>query len=287
MAFTGGGYFMGVHAPGRSGLRNFLPSIHHAAICQAEGGRIIRDLAPGALVGTTFSCSLVQPGSDSLKDHLAAQRVDALLNRVFVEPLAGKGYPVADLKFLRRLEPYIKNGDESKLNFNMDFIGIQNYNREIIKHSCFNLLIWARVISAKRRTANITAMNWEVFPESLYHMLVQFSKYSCFKEIIVTESGAAFDDQVIDGRVHDEKRKIYHENYISQVLRAREQGVNVKGYFAWSFSDNFEWAEGFRPRFGLVYIDFETQQRIVKDSGLWYSHFLSDKQLSGKVNFDL
>jgi beta-glucosidase len=276
MVFTGAGYFLGVHAPGRTGLNHFLSATHHAALCQAEGGRLVRSLLPGAIVGTTFSCSLVQPATGLSEDRLAAQRVDALMNRLFVEPLAGMGYPVDDLKFLRRLEPFIKTGDEAKLAFNMDFIGIQNYTREIVARSRFKPLIRAKVIKAGKRNVELTDMNWEVFPESIYHMLIKFSKYDVFNELIVTENGAAFPDVVTDGTIKDEKRRSYLEANISQVLKARKEGVRVNGYFAWSFTDNFEWAEGFRPRFGLVYIDFETQERIIKESGYWYSRFLQD-----------
>jgi beta-glucosidase len=276
MVFTGAGYFLGVHAPGRTGLNNFLSAAHHAALCQAEGGRLVRSLLPGAMVGTTFSCSLVQPGSGSAEDLMAAKRVDALMNRLFVEPLAGLGYPVTDLKFLHRLEPFIKTGDEAKLAFNMDFIGIQNYTREIVARSRFKPLIKAKVIKAEKRNVEITDMNWEVYPESIYHMLLKFSKYDNFREIIVTENGAAFPDVVTEGFINDEKRRLFLEANISQVLRAKKEGVNVNGYFAWSFTDNFEWAEGFRPRFGLVYVDFETQERIIKESGYWYSRFLQD-----------
>jgi beta-glucosidase len=274
MVFTGAGYFLGVHAPGRKGLNSFLASIHHAAMCQAEGGRIIRSLLPGAHIGTTFSCSLIQPYTNSENDTLAAKRVDALLNRMFVEPLAGYGYPLNDLKLLQRLEPFIKDGDESRLAFDMDFIGVQNYTREIIAFSHFTPLIWAKVIKADKRNVEISDMKWEVYPESIFEMLLQFGKYKSFKEIIVTENGAAFPDVVFDGVVYDIKRKEFLEQYISQVLRAKLEGVNVTGYFVWSFTDNFEWAEGFKPRFGLVYVDFKTQKRIVKYSGHWYSDLI-------------
>jgi len=277
MVFTGAGYFLGVHAPGRKGLNSFLAAIHHAAMCQAEGGRIVRSLLPAAHIGTTFSCSAIHPYGSSSQDVLAANRVDALLNRMFVEPLAGLGYPVADLKLLQRLEPYIKDGDESKLAFEMDFIGVQNYTREMISHSYFTPLVWAKVISADKRNVDITDMNWEVYPESIYEMLLKFSKYKSFKEIIVTENGTAFPDVLLAGKIHDEKRINYLDQYLKQVLRAKKEGVNVNGYFVWSLTDNFEWAEGYRPRFGLVYVDFATQERIIKDSGYWYSNFLANQ----------
>lgn len=274
MAFTGAGYFLGVHAPGRKGLNSFLAAAHHAAMCQAEGGRIVRSMLSEAKIGNAFSCSFVQPYGNSDSDARAAKRVDALLNRMFVEPLAGLGYPVNDLKLLNRLEPFIKDGDESRLAFEMDFIGVQNYTRELIASSWFAPLIWARIIKAEKRNVETTDMKWEVYPESIYEMLKQFHSYTAFKEIIVSESGVAFPDIVINGRIHDVKRVDYLRQHIKQVLRAKQEGVNVKGFFVWSLTDNFEWLEGYRPRFGLVHIDFETQQRIVKDSGYWYGRFL-------------
>lgn len=274
MVFTGAGYFLGVHAPGRKGLNNFLAAAHHAAMCQAEGGRIIRSIRPEVKIGTTFSCSYIQPHSGNQQDAMAAHRVDTLLNRMFVEPLAGLGYPVEDLKLLQRLGPYIKNGDEEKLAFDMDFIGVQNYTREIIAHSYFTPLLWARIVNAEKRKVETTQMNWEVYPEAIYEMLRKFSKYKIFNEIIVTENGAAFPDTVIEGKIHDIKRIDFLKKNIEQVLRARREGVNVNGYFVWSFTDNFEWAEGYRPRFGLVYVDYATQERLVKDSGYWYSELI-------------
>ena len=277
MVFAGAGYFLGVHAPGRKGLSNFLAAAHHAAICQAEGGRIVRSILTDSQIGTTFSCSHIQPYTESMQDALAAKRVDALLNRMFIEPLAGLGYPVNDLKLLQRLEAFIKDGDESKLAFDMDFIGLQNYTREIVSSSRLTPLIWAKIIKAEKRNVATTVMNWEVYPPSIYEMLLKFSKYDSFKEIIVTENGAAFPDIVINGVINDEKRKNYLEQHIQQVLHAKNDGVNVNGYFVWSFTDNFEWAEGFRPRFGLVYVDFNTQKRIIKNSGYWYSNFIQNK----------
>jgi len=274
MVFTGAGYFLGVHAPGRKGLNSFLAAIHHAAMCQAEGGRILRSILPEAHIGTTFSCSSIHPLGNSTSDEMASKRIDALLNRMFVEPLAGLGYPVADLKLLQRLEPFIKDGDENKLAFDMDFIGVQNYTREKVAHSSITPLIWAKVIKADKRKVDITEMNWEVYPESIYEMLLKFSKYKNFKEIIVTENGAAFPDVLLDGKIHDIKRINYLDQYLKQVFRAKQEGVNVNGYFIWSFTDNFEWAEGYRPRFGLVYVDFKTQDRIIKDSGYWYSKLI-------------
>ena len=118
-------------------------------------------------------------------------------------------------------------------------------------------------------------MKWEVYPDSLYHMLKKFDAYSGVKNIYVTENGAAFNDILNDGEINDVERTTYIQQYLQAVLKAKKEGINVNGYFIWSFTDNFEWAEGFHPRFGLVYINFKTQERIVKASGKWYKDFLS------------
>jgi beta-glucosidase len=137
--------------------------------------------------------------------------------------------------------------------------------------------MWAWQITADKKPIDniqITDMNWEVYPEGMYNVLKKFAAYPGVKKIIVTENGAAFTDTVVDGRVHDEKRTKFYQDYLAQVLRAKKDGVNVTGYYCWTLMDNFEWAEGTRPRFGLVYTDFTTQKRIIKDSGLWFKDFL-------------
>lgn len=274
LVFTGAGYFLGIHAPGKKGMKNFLPALHHAALCQAEGARIIKKQFPEALVGTTFSCSLIEPLRPNLKDKLAVKRIDALVNRLFIEAALGMGYPVEDLKFLKKLKKYQLPGDEELLKFDFDFIGVQNYTREIVRHSWFVPFVKARNIKADKRKVPLTEMNWEVYPESIYRMLKKFNSYKGVKKIYVTENGAAFKDTFEYCKINDEKRINYLKEYLAAVLKAKNEGVNVNGYFVWTFIDNFEWAEGFRPRFGLVHVDFKTQKRTVKASGLWYSKFL-------------
>ena len=187
-----------------------------------------------ARIGTTFSCSYVtaaRPGHAG--SEAAARRVDALLNRFFVEPTLGLGYPTAELP-----------------------------------------LLGAALVPAAKRGVPTTEMGWEVYPESIYQMVKQYAAYPGAPELFITESGAAFADEPAGGRVADAARRAYFQVAIGQVLRARREGIWVNGYFPWSFTDNFEWAKGYRPRFGLVHVDYETQERIVKDSGRWYGKFL-------------
>jgi beta-glucosidase len=278
MVFVGAGHLLGIHAPGKRGLGAFLAATHHAALAQAEGGRALRAALPAAAqIGTTFSCSYVTPHRPGLaRDERATRRADALLNRLFVEPALGLGYPVDALPFLGWLDRYVRPGDEARLPFAFDFLGVQNYTREVVRHSPFVPLLWATLVGAARRGVPHTTMGWEVYPESLYHMLRQFSAYPHAPRLIVTENGAAFPDAPTPaGHVPDPARQAYLQACIGQVLRARREGVPVDGYFAWSFTDNFEWAEGYAPRFGLVHVDYATQRRTVKDSGWWFRDLLA------------
>lgn len=273
--FTGAGYFLGIHAPGRTGLKNFLPAIHHAVLCIAAGGRILRNAVPDAHIGTTFSCSYVEPHTNKAKDINAARRVDALLNRLFIEPILGLGYPVDDVPALKGIEKYKLPGDDEEMKFDFDFIGVQNYTREIVRNSFFTPYIGASLVKAEKRGVPLTSMKWEVYPASIYQMIKKFNSYPQVKNIIITENGAAFPDTVTDGKVVDSKRIAYLQNYLQQVLRAKTEGMKIGGYFVWTLMDNFEWAEGYHPRFGLIHIDFDTQLRTIKDSGHWYGKFLS------------
>ncbi len=133
----------------------------------------------------------------------------------------------------------------------------------------------SRPVDAKKRDFPFNEMGYEIYPEGMYEILKQFDKYK-LKNIIITENGTCVKDEVINGKVRDVKRIEYFESYLEQVLRAKKDGVPVNGYFVWSLTDNFEWSEGYTARFGLVHIDFNTQERTIKDSGYWFKEFLEN-----------
>lgn len=276
LSFVALGYMLGLHAPGRKGIGNFLPATHHAVLAQAEGGRVARANCPNAEIGNTHITACIEPSSDWSKD--AAARFDAVFNRMYIEPALGLGYPTDVFPALKRLYKYAKPGDEEKMVFDFDFIGLQHYTREVVAWSPFQPVLWGKLVPPLTRgVSETTEMGWEVYPEGIYQMLKRYGAYSGIKKLYVTENGAAFPDTLIDGGVSDPKRLRYIKEYLAQVLRAKQEGVNVQGYFVWSFMDNFEWHEGYKPRFGLVYIDYPTQTRIIKESGRWFSEFISEK----------
>ena len=287
MAFVGAGHLLGIHAPGRRSLSAFLAAAHHAVLAQAEGGRALRATLPAtARVGTAFSCSYLTPHRPGhAPDEAATRRADVLLNRFFVEPALGLGYPLAELPALRwLLARYQKPADDTLIKFDFDFWGIQNYTREVVRFSPWLPLQWAALVPAKKRQVPHSEMGWEVHPESIYQMLKHFSAYPNAPRLVVTESGAAFPDVPTGPQVPDCARRAYLQAALGQVLRARREGVPVDGYFYWSLTDNFEWAEGYQPRFGLIRVDYKTQLRSVKDSGLWYRDFLGGQEVSATVS---
>jgi len=275
MGFVSLGYMLGKHAPGKIGLNYFLPALHNAVLAQADGGRIVRALVSNAHIGTSFSCSEVIPYSNREEDVLAANRMDILMNRLFIEPVLGYGYPREDFKLLERLEMHNKAWKYTeRMQFDFDFIGIQNYFPLVIKYNAVIPIIQASEVKASTRGVPYTAMGWEINADSFYRIIKRFAGYKGVKEIIISESGAAFKDAPAGGQVNDIERINYFKQYIAAMAKAKNENIPVTGYFVWTLMDNFEWAEGYNARFGLVYTDFATRLRTVKASGYWFRNFL-------------
>ncbi|MGE6221715.1 GH1 family beta-glucosidase [Nubsella zeaxanthinifaciens] len=274
--FTSLGYMLGLHAPGQTGVNNFFDAALHTAIAQADGAKILRAEVSSAVIGTAFSCSEVVPYTQSAQDLLAAKRTDALMNRFFFEPVLGLGFPTADWEVLEKFAiSHSTWRHQERMKFDFDFIGLQNYFPLVIRYNAFIPILQAWEVKAKNRKVPHTAMGWEINADSFYRIIKQFASYPQVKSIMVTENGAAFHDKVIDGKIDDRERIAYFEAYLSAMLKAKNEGINITGYLAWTLMDNFEWAEGYQARFGLVHNDFKTQQRTIKQSGYWWQQFLS------------
>lgn len=273
LSFTANGYLTGEMAPGRKGLGNFKKAVHHANLCQAEGGRIVRKNVPDANIGTTHLTSYIEPISSHPKHKKAAMAADALFNRIFIEPMLGLGYPVDKWPYLKTMKRIMRRGDIERMKFDFDFIGLQYYFRTVVKKA-FVPFFWAKIVPPSDRGAKANEMQGEIYPEGLYHMIKQLNEYEGIKNIIITENGTCVKDNLVDGKVNDPGRIEYIKDHLSQIARAKKEGINVNGYFVWSLTDNFEWDKGYRTRFGLTYVDYDTQKRYIKDSGYWFQKFL-------------
>jgi beta-glucosidase len=245
-------------------------------MAQAEGGRTIRKLVPHAHIGTTFSLSQVLPYSDKKEDIEAAHRVDILMNRMLMEPCLGKGYPTDDsFKLLEKFQMANKTWKYTdRLQFDFDFIGIQYYFPVVIRQNILIPIIQASEVKPASRKVQHTAMGWEVNADSFYRTIKRVWLYGGVKEIIITENGSCYKDTLKNGIIDDADRIAYFQLHLKALLKAKKEGVNVNGYFAWTLMDNFEWSEGYRARFGLVHVDFKTQLRTIKNSGYWWRAFL-------------
>lgn len=274
MSFVGLGYFRGYHAPQRTGVFNFLAASHHALLAMGEAARTIKEADWAAEVGPALSCSYVEPKSAWFLHQRAARKAEAMLNRFFLEPVLGLGYPVDTIAALRLIDRYVKEGDMERIAFPYDFIGLQYYFRVVAKFSLKQPFIFAEEVLPTERKAKLNDMNLDAYTKGMRHVLEFYAGYPQIKKLIITESGVCFKDTVVDDSVDDKRRIKYHKKMLKHVKRAIQKGINVKGYFVWTLVDNFEWKEGYEPRFGLVYYNSQTKQRIVKASGKWFRKFL-------------
>jgi beta-glucosidase len=272
------GHLIGIHAPGLISRQKFLAAVHHVNLCQAAGARVLRDRVANVVVGTTHILTPVVANGSSARHGRAQRSLDALLNRVYIEPNLGLGYPIDDCTFLKPVERYLRPGDEAALRVDFDFLGAQYYTR--VKALALPVAGTAALpwLGRDYRKYDINAMGQTMQPDGLHEVLMRLHAYGRFPSIVVTENGTAVPDWVEDGRVHDLRRIDYLRRHLKEVLRAKQDGAPVDGYFCWTLLDNFEWAEGTRARFGLVYTDFATQRRIVKDSGWWFRDLLAGER---------
>jgi beta-glucosidase len=272
------GHLVGAHAPGLRNIYATGEAIHNQLRAHASASEAIKAAAPDSAVGIVLHNAAVWPATESDEDVAAARVADSWHNYpLFLEPLVNGRYPV-ELDGL--LEPFLPCGyedDMAALRIPPDFVGMNYYSGYLVRHDPTS---WKGFASVDEPHMPRTSMNWIVRPEGLYEILSAVHSRYHLPALFVTENGAAFEDDRSGDAVHDPDRVAYLDSHIKQVLRAKEEGVPVQGYFVWSLLDNFEWALGYSKRFGIVYVDFESEERIVKDSGRWFAKLARQTQLS-------
>jgi beta-glucosidase len=268
--FTVLGYHQGLHAPGRRDPTAALNAMHVVNLAQAMGARALRASRhrPGA-VGTAFSMSSVHAASDSADDRAAAERWDRFNNFWFLDTVMKGVYPEIDSGGLLDQRVGAQAGDADAMKEPLDFLGINLYFRTIVARDDNRQMLGLRMVNPEVKER--TEFGWEVYPDSLGDMVTQVAKRYPGVPLYITENGCSYGDAPGgDGRVRDERRISYMRGYLAALWRAIDRGADVRGYFTWTLTDNFEWAEGFRQRFGIVHCDFDTLARTIKDSGYWY-----------------
>lgn len=275
------GYGSGVHAPGIADHGQALVAAHHHLLAH---GLATQALRAGGHESDTVSIALnfspVITDVDDETHREAARRFDGIHNRFFLDPLLGRGYPedvLADVAPLAALAPAIRPGDLDLIGQPIDWLGVTYYAPTRVvpladpeeQSPC--PLPGLRGMDIQAPRGPLTAMGWEQHPESLTGLLTWLDRHTGGLPLVVVENGAAFEDTVVDGRVRDTARADYFRSHIGAVHSAIEQGARVRGYFAWSLLDNFEWSFGYTRRFGIIHVDFDTQERTIKDSARFYS----------------
>ncbi len=266
-------YIAGIHAPGYKDPHLAQLASHHMMLAHARGLQVLRANCPRAQAGIVHCLFPFQPASESEYDRRDAALVDARINRWYLDPLVGRGYPEDVIKQDRLRMDFVQQGDLDEMAAPIDYLGVNYYTRVVIRS--------ASVSEEKNSPPTVfaadekTEMGWDVYPPGLYEVLSRLHTEYQFPAYYITENGIAVNDQMeADGLVHDPQRISFQERHIAQAARAIQAGVPLKGYFAWSLMDNFEWAEGYSKRFGLIYIDYATLKRTLKDSAIWYRDWI-------------
>ena len=267
------GYASGDHAPGRHEHDASLAAVHHLLLAHGLGVQALR--ARGARqVGITLNLTPMTPADDHPAVLDAARRTDGLHNRLFLDPLLRGSYPDdvrADLAGVSDFS-FEKDGDAATIAAPLDLLGVNYYQRQVVTTSA---IPGAALVATRPTDTPLTAMGWGLDPGGLGDLLRRLHREYGDLPLYVTENGAAYDDEVSpDGAVHDPERTAYLAAHLDGCASAIADGVPLRGYFVWSLLDNFEWAHGYSKRFGVVHVDYATQQRRVKDSGRWYADFI-------------
>jgi beta-glucosidase len=287
------GHAAGVHAPGIQDPATAVRSVHHLLLAHGEAIAAMRALATGPRLGINLNLDPVTPASSRPADLAAARRIDGRYNRLFLDPLLLGRYPadvLDDLQGLGGLDR-VDPGQLAAIAAPVDLLGVNYYRRFVVAarpgRPRFggppSPWVGAGDVEFVARGRPRTALGWEIDPSGLDELLLRLDRDYPRVPLFVTENGAAFDDGVDrQGRVRDHARVRFLDEHLRAAHRAIGSGVDLRGFFVWSLLDNFEWAEGYSKRFGIVYVDYPTQRRLPKDSAHWYRDTIARGGLDGR-----
>ncbi len=264
------GYETGIFAPGIQDRRQAMQAAHHLLLSHGLATQALRAAGCRSPLGIVLNLSPVQPATAAPADTAQAQLEDGRLLRWYMDPLFHGRYPQDIVDFLGADAPQVHAGDLAAIAQPMDFLGLNYYSRAVVSAQG----AW----DVKQSGLALTDMGWEIYPQGLTELLLRLHRDYRVPPLFVTENGGAFKDTLQDGRIQDSARTAYIAAHIAAVGEAMRQGVPMAGYMVWSLMDNFEWASGYAKRFGIVHVDYATQQRTLKDSALWYRKFLQTQR---------
>jgi beta-glucosidase len=286
-SFTSVGYLDGTHAPGRQSIISFLKATHNTNLALGAGFRALKAVCPKSRVGSSFFLSPCEPATDSESDRLAAQKAHSIINGWFLDPVLRGSYPDA-FPISPALVMGLRPGDLELIKAPLDFIGVNVYTRTIAAAATHaerlrnrQLLVLPVKMQIGGNQGPRTEFGWECWPKSIYDMVMRLTRDYGRPPLEITENGCSFGDGPgDDGAIRDLRRIEYHQAHLRELARAIQDGADIRGYYAWSLLDNFEWAHGFSQRFGFVHVDFKTQKRTVKKSGKWYARVAAENRVA-------
>lgn len=260
------GHENGTFAPGIKSRRTAVQVSHHLLLSHGLALQALRADGCRARLGIVLNLAHTEPATASAADAARARLDDAHGRRWYTDALFKGAYPQEALADLGADAPRVEAGDMAHIATPLDYLGVNYYSRHVASAG--------EAFDVKQGGLPLTAMGWEIYPRGLRELLLTLQREYTLPLLYITENGAAFDDRLVDGAVHDADRIDYLRTHIEAVAEAVAQGVPVAGYMVWSLMDNFEWSSGYARRFGIVHVDYTTQQRTPKDSALWYRDFV-------------
>ncbi len=271
-------YAIGAHAPGHRSLEDGVKAAHHILLSHGKTVEMYKNGGYKNEIGIVLNFTWVDAASNSFADQIARNNDDGINNKWFLEAVFKGQYPMDIVNiFAKGISnfDFIQEGDLSIISKEIDFLGINYYTRNVSRFDNKSFSLSTSGFSALPKTD----MEWDISPESFRKVIEMVREYT-EKPIYISENGSAWPDEVAeDGKVHDIGRIDYLEKHLAQVEQMNKDGLNIQGYYAWSFMDNYEWAYGYDKRFGIVYVDYETQKRIPKDSYYRYQEIIKNRGL--------
>ena len=278
------GYIAGYKPPGiKNNWPKSLSAAHHLLLSHGMALPEIKINSRNAEAGITLNLNTSIPASPSKYDKEASWFFDNMFNRLFLEPLYKGKYPLALFEELKKRNAiadsdlgFIKENDLDLIATKTDFLGVNYYSRGVIRNEEIDE---SKNMPRNVKMGPITDFGWEVYPAGIYDLLIQLKNKYNVEDIYITENGCSYSDGPnADKKIDDQRRIDYHRSHLEELKLAIRDGVNCKGYFAWSLMDNFEWAQGYSQRFGLIWVDFDTLERIPKESYFWYKNYIAENK---------
>jgi beta-glucosidase len=272
------GYAYGTKAPGATEWPLALRASHHLLVSHGAAVRRFREAGYEGRIGITIDLTVADPATPSEEDVAAARRLDGHQNRWFLDPLLRGTYPEDMVELYEsQFGPFdaVRDGDLDLIAQPLDFLGVNFYRPHVVAAGTDDPVLR---LSYQELDAERTAMGWPVVPSALTELLLRVRRDYGDVPLLITENGAAFDDHLDGGSVIEDGRRVeFVKGHVEALERARKAGVDVRGYYVWSLLDNFEWEHGYDKRFGIVFVDFATQRRILKRSALWYRDLIASR----------